>query len=185
MTADTLRADTIRIAALDRAGLERALDSLAEILHACVHDGASVGFVLPFTREAARAFWRETVAPGVAAGTRILLVAEHGGEVAGTVQLGLGTMPNQRHRAEIAKLLVHPRHRRRGIGRALMLEAEQAARCHGRALITLDTKTGDAAEPLYLALGYELAGRIPGYARDTREPGRFDATSVMYKTLRD
>jgi len=91
-------------------------------------------------------------------------------------------MPNQRHRAEVRKLLVHPDARRRGIARALMAAIERRARHLGRSLLTLDTRTGDGAERLYASLGYETAGVIPGFARDTTED-RLDATTIMYKTV--
>ena len=94
------------------------LDALAEVLHAAVHDGASVSFVLPFSVEEARGFWRERVLPAVESGGRRMWVARLEGRLVGTVQLILDTPPNQRHRAEIAKLLVHPVARRRGVGRA-------------------------------------------------------------------
>jgi ribosomal protein S18 acetylase RimI-like enzyme len=156
---------------------------LAEVLHACVHAGASISFVLPFSLEDARAFWQEQVFPRIAAGTRRVLIARLDGKIAGTVQLDLATPPNQLHRAEVLKLLVHPDARRRGIGRALMLALEDAARAEGRTLLTLDTRTGDRAEPLYRSLGYVLAGVIPNYARGPLS-GEFEATSFMYRELR-
>jgi ribosomal protein S18 acetylase RimI-like enzyme len=177
-----MRSDVPAIAALDAATFAGAVDALTEILHACVHEGASVSFILPFAVADARAFWQETVAPAVARGKRVVLVAALGGSIRGTVQIDLDTPPNQQHRAGILKLLVHPRSRGLGIGRALMAAAEQVAQRAGRSLITLDTVTGSKAEPLYRALGFELAGRIPGYSRDPRED-RFDATSVMFKRL--
>ena len=137
------------------------LPALAELLHACVHGGASVNFVLPFPMAEAEAFWRERVQPAVAAGTHTLLVAQADGRIAGSVQLATQTPPNQPHRAEVTKLLVHPAFRRRGIGRALMLALEDTARGRGRSLVTLDTTTGGAAEPLYAGLGYVAAGMIP------------------------
>lgn len=161
---------------------EAETDALAEILHACVLDGASVGFILPFEMSAARAFWTRTVSPGLAAGTRRLFLAHLGGEVVGTVQLNLDTMPNQAHRADVSKLLVHPKARRQGLARALMEALEAQARAEGRTLLTLDTRSGDAAEPLYLSLGYELAGRYPGYARAPRMDV-LEATSLMFKAL--
>ena len=158
------------------------IERLAEVLHAAVHAGASVSFVVPFSLDDSRAFWRDHVLPRIAAGTRRVLIARLDGKIAGTVQLDLATPPNQRHRAEVLKLLVHPDARRRGIGRALMLALEDVARVEGRTLLTLDTRTGDRAEPLYLSLGYILAGVIPSYAR-----GPFSAdlepTSFMYKEL--
>lgn len=171
----------VAIAALDGPGLERRLDALAGLLAACVNDGAGVGFVRPFGAEAARAFWRDRVAPAVAAGTRVLLIATAGGAVAGTVQLNLDTMPNQPHRADVAKLLVDPGCRRRGIGRALMRAVEAEADAAGRRLLTLDTAS-DAAFRLYRSLGYEPAGAIPDYALDASGE-RFEATTILYKRL--
>ena len=171
----------IAITALDEEGLLCHLAALVEILRASVHGGASVGFILPFEAEEARAFWLGKVAPALAAGKRILLIATVAGEVAGTVQLDLDTFPNQRHRGEVAKLLVHPRYRRAGIGRALMAEIERRAAAAGRRLLTLDT-AGAEAERLYLSLGYAPAGSIPGYARAPLED-RYDATTHMYKSL--
>ncbi len=175
-------APSIAIASLDPSALARNLDRLAEILHACVHEGASVGFVLPFAIEEASAYWRDRVAPAHAAGGKLVLIANHGGEVAGTAQLELDSMPSKRHHAEVSKLLVDPSFRRSGVARALMAEVEFRAYEAGRWLLTLDT-AGDAAEALYRSLGYRLAGEIPFYARDAFKE-RYDATRLMYKDLR-
>jgi ribosomal protein S18 acetylase RimI-like enzyme len=172
----------IQIFRLDEDGLSQHLDAIAEILHACVHDGANVGFVLPFDLNQARAFWREKIAPGLAANTRIVLVAKVDDQVAGTVQLNLDTPPNQPHRADVSKLLVHPKYRMLGLGRALMQQIESYGANAGRRLLTLDTAT-DVAENLYISLGYERAGHIPGYAREPNED-RFVGTTIMYKVLR-
>ena len=158
------------------------LDQLAELLRAAVQDGASVSFVAPFSLEEARTWWSDSVAPAVARGARRLLVARLDGRIAGTVQLILDTPPNQQHRAEVAKLLVHPSARRRGIARALMIEVENVARAERRTLITLDTRTGDHAEPLYLSMGYIEAGVIPGYARGPHSP-ELESTTILYKHL--
>jgi hypothetical protein len=155
---------------------------LGALLHACVHAGASVNFVLPFTPEDGEAFWTGKVLPAVRAGGRVVLVAQQSGRMAGSVQLRVDTPPNQPHRAEVSKLLVHPEFRRRGLARALMAAIERRAAGLGRSLLTLDTRTGDTAEPLYASLGYETAGVIPGYCRDPFED-RLDATTIMYKKL--
>ncbi len=170
------------IVRLDDAGLRTHLDAIAGVLHACVHDGANVGFILPFDRNQARAYWLEKIAAGVADGKRILLIAKLDNEVAGTVQLGLDTPPNQPHRADVSKLLVHPKYRQLGIGRALMQQIESYGGTAGRRLLTLDTATG-IAEHLYLSLGYERAGHIPEYAREPNEE-RLVGTTIMFKVLR-
>src|SRR5262249_7993567 len=155
------------------------LEALANILYATVHAGASVSFILPFTIADARDFWLIRVLPAVIAGSRRVLLARTDGRTVGTVQLDLAMPPNQQHRAEVAKLLVHPDARRRGIGRALMQELEALARAQGRALLTLDTRTGDSAEPLYRSMGFLLAGVIPDYARGPGSP-QLEPTSFMY-----
>jgi len=165
----------------ERSG-QAVVEMLAAVLHAVVHDGASVGFILPFPIEEARAWWANKIVEDVRAGKRRMLLAWSGGEVAGTVHLNLDTMPNQAHRAEVSKLLVHPKARRRGIARALMTELENIARMEGRTLLTLDTRSGDSAEPLYLSMGYIFAGAIPRFAHAPDSPA-LDATSILYKEL--
>lgn len=150
---------------LDAAAAASAERRLAEILKACVDAGASVSYLPPLAMETARGFWRR-VSAGVASGERLVLAGWLDGVLVGAVQLDLGTPPNQPHRVELQKLLVHPMVRRRGVGRALMQRAEQAVLRVGRRLITLDTRAGDQAEKLYRTLGWTEAGRIPRYALD-------------------
>ena len=164
------------------AALAEDLDSLGGVLHACVHAGASVSFVLPFSHGDAVSFWRDQVLPAVNAGSRCVLLARLSGEIVGTVQLDLATPPNQPHRAEVKKLLVHPRARRRGIARLLMAALEDHARAARRTLLTLDTVTGGAAEPLYLSMGYQASGVIPRYALNFNSTV-LESTTVMYKSL--
>lgn len=158
------------------------IPALGTLLHACVHDGASIGFVLPFSAAQSEAYWRDKVVPRMRDGSVVLLVARLGERIVGSVQLDHDTPPNQPHRAEVRKLLVHPECRRQGIAKALMAEIESRAAALGRSLLTLDTRTGDHAEPLYAALGYRVAGIIPGYCRDPFE-AKLDPTTIMYKTL--
>ena len=170
------------ISALSADELERRIDELGTLLHACVVAGASVNFVWPFSEDEAESFWKRKVLPVVRTGTRTLFIAESAGRILGTVQLDVDTPPNQPHRAEVTKLLVHPDARRGGIARTLMGALEDRARALGRTLITLDTRTGDSAEPLYASLGYVTVGTIPGYCIDPAGE-RLDATTIMYKTL--
>lgn len=162
--------------------LERDLAGFGALLHACVQDGASVSFILPFSHEESETFWRRKVLPGVREGGLILLAARLDGRIAGSVQLDHDTPPNQPHRAEVRKLLVHPDFRGRGIARLLMAELERLARSLNRSLLTLDTRTGDKAEPLYVSMGYKVAGIIPDFCRDTVST-RLDPTTIMFKAL--
>jgi GNAT superfamily N-acetyltransferase len=159
---------------------EAQIDELASVLIDCVEGGASVSFMHPLTRDRAVAFWRH-VAQGVAAGERALLVAEDGQGVCGTVQLVLHQPENQPHRADLAKMLVHRRTRRQGLGAALMRAAETTARECGKTLLVLDTVTGGEAERLYQRLGWERVGVIPGYA--LMPQGELCDTTVFYRNL--
>ncbi|HNB26427.1 MAG TPA: GNAT family N-acetyltransferase [Alphaproteobacteria bacterium] len=173
---------SIDIVAFSAAELEAHIATFAALLKACVEDGASIGFVLPFSLAEAESYWRKKVLPGLGSGGLVLLVARQGDRIVGTVQLDHDTFPNQRHRGEVRKLMVHPKARRRGIATLLMQAVEKRAAMLGRSLITLDTRTGDGAEPLYLSLGYRVAGMIPGYCRDNIAE-RYDPTTIMYKPL--
>ncbi len=88
---------------------------------------------------------------------------------------------NQPHRADVAKMQVHRRARRRGLGTALMQAAEATAREAGKTLLVLDTVTGSDAERLYEHLGWQRCGVIPGYALWPR--GGLCSTTVLYRVL--
>ena len=162
----------LAVEALDAAAAASAARRLADILVACVANGASVSFRPPLAPAAARRYW-QGISTEVAQGRCLLLAAWLDGALVGTVQLDLAGQENQPRRAEVAKLLVDPATRRRGAGRALMRRAEQAAARLGRPLLTLDTRAGTPAEAMYRALGWHETGRIPrceldeaGTARD-------------------
>jgi len=166
-----------RVLALDDA----QIDALADVLIDCVEGGASVSFLHPLTRERAVAFWRR-VASEIAAGERALLVAEDALGVCGTVQLGFDLPENQPHRADLSKMLVHRRARRRGVGEALLRAVEELARDCGKTLLVLDAVTGGDAARLYARLGWLRVGDIPGYALMPR--GGLCSTTVFYRDLR-
>lgn len=155
----TAAAEVLLLEGTDAAA---AIDDLAEILADCVAGGASVSFMAPFSRADAAGYFR-AVADEVARGDTALLGARVEGRIVGTVQLGLNTPPNQPHRADVKKMLVHRTARRRGIGAALMQSVEHEARRRGRTLLVLDTASGDA-ERLYDRGGWQRTGVIPDYA---------------------
>lgn len=137
--------------------------SLSSLLIDCVEGGASVGFMLPITPERADAFWAR-VARAVADQRRAILVAEDARGIVGSVQLVLDLADNQPHRADLVKLLVHSRARRRGLGEALVRAAERLAADLGRTLLVLDAVTDGDAHRLYIRLGWTRVGDIPNYA---------------------
>lgn len=166
---------------LDAAGAEARLDELAELLVDAVAGGASVNFLAGFDHADAAAWWRRAALPGLVAGERLLLVAERGGRLVGTVQVAFAGQPNQPHRADITKMLVHSAARRAGLGARLLAAAEAEALAHGRTLLTLDTESGSDGDRLYRRAGWTAIGAIPGYALTT--DGRPAAATFFYKRL--
>lgn len=172
----------IRIRALEAIG-EREIQGLSDVLIDCVEGGASVSFMLPMTRAKAEAFWR-SMSASLARGERVVLVAEDAaGTIVGTVQVVWAQPENQPHRGDVAKMLVHRRVRRLGVGAALLAAAERCALDAGKTLLVLDTVTGSDAERLYTRQGWQRCGEIPNYA--LWPDGTPCATTVFFKLLRD
>jgi len=171
---------TVEIVRLDGPTFDATIPDLARILADAVAGGASVGFTAPLTEEAAATWWR-TLEPDVLAGRVVVVVARLDRHIVGTAQLRLAQLPNARHRAEVAKVLVHRTVRRRGIATALMREIEDVARRDGRTLLVLDTTTGSDAEHLYDTLGWIRLAEIPGYA--ALPSGELKPTTIYYRVL--
>jgi GNAT superfamily N-acetyltransferase len=170
----------VEVRRLDATELRARLDGLAAVLADCVAGGASVSYMAPFSQEQAReafAVWADEVERN----RRLLLAAFLDDTIVGTVQVVFGTPPNQPHRADVAKLLVHRSARRRGVAQLLMEHAEAEARSEGRTLLVLDTVTGDDAERLYTRLGWTRVGVIPNYA--LYPDGRPCDTTVFWKAV--
>jgi len=173
-------AEPAEIRRLSGAEARAQIDALAGVLVDCVAGGASVSFMAPFTHEQGRAAF-EAVVADVEQGRRVLVAAFLDGELVGSVQVILALPPNQPHRGEIAKLLVHRSARRRGLAEQLMARAEAEARAEGKTLLVLDAVTGDDAERLYARLGWNKVGVIPGYA--LYPDGRPCDTTYFWKAL--
>jgi GNAT superfamily N-acetyltransferase len=159
---------------------EAQLQGLAEVLIDCVEGGASVSFMLPMTEAKARSFWTR-VAEGAQRGERALLVAEDGGGIVGTVQLVLDQPENQPHRADVAKMLVHRRVRRRGVGAGLLAAVDRVAAEAGKTVLVLDTESDSDAARLYVRHGWEICGAIPDYAH--LPAGGLVSTTYMYRRV--
>ena len=173
--------DNICIRYLQNIG-DREIQGLSDVLIDCVEGGASVSFMLPMSRPKAIAFWR-TIPASVGRGERLVLAAEDdAGVIVGTVQVILAQPENQPHRGDLAKMLVHRRARRRGIGAALLAAAERSALSAGKTLLVLDTASGDA-ERLYAREGWQRCGQIPNYA--LWPDGSPCATTIFFKFLRN
>jgi GNAT superfamily N-acetyltransferase len=175
----TVAAQT-EIRRLSPVELREQLDALATVLHDCVAGGASVGYMEPFSEEDARSAFEGFVAEAEQ-GRRLILAAFAEGRLVGTVQVILTLPPNQPHRGEIAKLLVHRSARRRGIAQLLMERAESEARAEGKTLLVLDAVSTDAAARLYSRMGWTTVGVIPGYA--LYPDGRPCDTTVFWKAI--
>jgi len=171
----------IRIRYLQTIG-DREIEGLSDVLIDCVEGGASISFMLPMSRTKAEAFWR-TIASSIARRERVVLAAEDdAGVIVGTVQVILAQPENQPHRGDLAKMLVHRRARRQGIGAALLAAAERSALNAGKTLLVLDTASGDA-ERLYAREGWQRCGQIPNYA--LWPDGTPCATTIFFKFLRN
>lgn len=157
------------------------LHGLCDVLVDCVEGGASVGFMSPITRERADEFWSR-IGHAVATGQRALLVARDELGICGTVQLILDLPENQPHRADLAKMLVHSRARRRGLGAALMRAAESLARDCGKTLLVLDAVTNGDAARLYERLGWVRVGEVPDFA--LMPDGAPCSTTYYYRSLK-
>jgi GNAT superfamily N-acetyltransferase len=173
-------ASPIRVRNLETIG-DRELRGLCDVLIDCVEGGASVSFMHPMTHAKAETFWSGAAA-SLARGERMVLVAEDEQGIVGTVQVILNLPENQPHRGDVAKMLVHRRARRQGVGAALLAAAEQNASKAGRTVLVLDTVTGGDAERLYARQGWQRCGEIPNYA--LFPAGGFCSTTVFYKSLR-
>jgi GNAT superfamily N-acetyltransferase len=161
---------------------ESEIEGLSDVLIDCVEGGASVSFMFPMTRAKAESFWRG-VSASAARGERVVVAAmDEAGVIVGTVQVVWAQPENQPHRGDVAKMLVHRKVRRHGVGAALLEAAERVAQEAGKTLLVLDTVTGADAERLYARHGWERCGEIPDYA--LWPDGRFCATTVFYKQLR-
>lgn len=167
----------IRLLTADEA--QAAREALVDLLVDSVEGGASVNFIWPMTRAKAEKWWNGALDN---LDDRLIFVAEQEGRIDGTVQLVMAPQENQPHRADLAKMLVHRRARRRGLGKALLLAAENEARRIGRTLLTLDTEAGSGGENLYAKSGWVKFGEVPGYARHADNPVPV-AASFFYKVL--
>jgi GNAT superfamily N-acetyltransferase len=172
--------EQVEVRRLAPAEARAQLDALASVLADCVAGGASVGYMEPFTHADARAVYEDYVRDAEQ-GRRIILGAFLDGDLVGTAQLVLAVPPNQPHRAEVARVLVHRSARRRGFAQRLMEQLEQEARTEGRTLLVLDAVTGGDAARLYERMGWNTVGVIPGYA--LFPDGRLCDTTVFWKTI--
>lgn len=168
------------ITRLSAAEFAARVPELADLLLDAVAGGHSLGFVNPLQRGSALAWWRAR-SPAVADGSLLVWACRGPRGVDGTVSLALDPKPNGRHRAEVVKLMVHRDARGRGLGRALLRAAEQAAAEAGATLLLLDTETGGVAESLYLGAGWSRYGIVPDYAADPS--GVLRDCSFFYKRL--
>lgn len=171
---------SFRIRRLSADETLRAAPALGAVLKDCVDGGASVSFMAGLPLDEATAFWARAAAAQASDG-RAVLAAEDDEGLFGVVQVIAAGTPNQPHRGDVAKMLVHRRGRRRGVAQALLAAAEDAGRDLGLTLLVLDTVTGGEAERLYARLGWERVGVIPNYA--LTPDGELCSTTYFYKPI--
>lgn len=161
---------------VELTSIDQHIEELCDLLMKVVDDGASIGFLSPMASAAAMDYWHHVLNPHV-----FLYIAWIDDTIAGTVQLHLCTKQNGTNRAEIAKMMVHPKFRQKGIARSLMEIAEKRAKEEGRTLLILDTVEGAPSNHLYTSLGFVHGGRIPDYAASPF--GELEATIIYYKQI--
>jgi GNAT superfamily N-acetyltransferase len=171
--------DNIQIRSLHALG-EREIEGLSEVLIDCVEGGASVSFMLPMSRKKAEDYWK-SLSASLARGERTVIAAEDSRGIVGTVQVIFSQPENQPHRGDLAKMLVHRRARRQGVGAALLAAAERSASEAGKTLLVLDTVTDSEGYRLYSRHGWQRCGEIPNYA--LWPDGRPCPTTIFYKAL--
>lgn len=133
---------------------------LAGLLLDAVESNAGISFMPGLTQADAEQWWRTVLASNRA----IVLIARDKDGVAGTVQVQPSWAPNQPHRGDLAKLIVHRRARGQGLAHALMTAIEREAAAAGLTLLLLDTCKGSAAEQLYTSMGWIRVGEVPDFA---------------------
>jgi acetyltransferase len=153
---------------------------LIDLLFDTVQHGASIGFMADLDDAQARAYIN-SVQAGLEDGRLLLWVVVQDEKVLASVQLGLCQEANGRNRAEVKKLQVLHRARRRGLAQQLMEALELTARQYKRGLLYLDTEAGSPAEAFYQSLGYTRLGELPNYCQSP--DGRYTPTAIYFKTL--
>jgi GNAT superfamily N-acetyltransferase len=171
---------TASVRLLNRQQALEAIPALSDILVDGVEGGASLGFMSPLSIAEAPKYWKG-IAGAVGRGEILLFASEIDGRIVGTVQVGFAMKPNQPHRGDLMKLLVHSAARGRGISRLLMEAAERESAKHGRWLLVLDTATGSPAEEIYARFGWQRSGVIPDYA--LYPDGSYCSTTIFYKRV--
>ena len=155
------------------------LDDLSSLLTDAVESGAGVSFMRDLSFDRAREWWSKVFAES--SSKAVILAARDERGVVGTVQLQPSWAPNQPHRADVAKLIVHRRARGKGVARALMRKLERYAREEGFTLLLLDTCKDSVAERLYSSTGWTRVGVVPNFALNP--DGSLCDTVFFYKQL--
>ncbi len=170
------------VAAVEAGAWRARAEAVVDLLADGIEDNASLGFLLPVDRERIRRDWLVPVAASLAAGRHLGWWAEDDRGLCGMVLLEAVAKQNAPHRAQVQKLVVHRRCRRRGLGAALMAVVEAEALRRGRFLLELDTDDTAASVAFYRRLGWQDVGAIPDYSFSPE--GALKGTRVFYKDLR-
>lgn len=156
--------------------------ALGGLLVDAVSSGAAVSFMQPLEISVARDWWLAAAKELQPRGAIMIASDAQASGPLGCVMLQPAWAPNQPHRAEICKLIVHSAARGTGIATGLMHAAESFARQQGFTLLTLDCRKGAPAESLYRKLGWIEVGQIPGFALNADRSGLHEDV-IFYKTL--
>jgi predicted N-acetyltransferase YhbS len=126
--------------------------------------GGAVGFVAPVRAEDVRPV-AERAFDGVAAGIDRMILGVDGDEVVALLFVVDNRFGLKDHWRVLKRVMVTPRGQKRGLGAALMREAEALGRKSGLAALQVTVRGGMGTENFYARLGYREVGRLPGALR--------------------
>ncbi|CAJ2504772.1 Uu.00g121660.m01.CDS01 [Anthostomella pinea] len=175
---------------LEHGQMQEYLESLRSLVQVCVNPDpptSSLGFLAPVSDDEADSYWH-SISQKLAEQPPTLHLFVVATDSTPTVVLAtaqLHTIPKvtHQHRAKIAKVLVHPSARRKGIAKALMRHVEVFARDElKREILMLDTATETPAREFYKSIGWAEWGTCPEYGQFA--DGRRADVTFFVKKLR-
>ncbi|MFI6073589.1 GNAT family N-acetyltransferase [Actinoplanes sp. NPDC051343] len=126
--------------------------------------GGAVGFVAPVAADDVRPLAEASLA-AVENGPDRLLIQTDDGELTGLLFMVDNRFAFKDHWRVLKRVMVTPREQGRGLGTALMREAERIGRAMGLAALHVTVRAGTNTEKFYERLGYTEVGRLPGALR--------------------
>ena len=121
--------------------------------------------------------WTRSQCAGILpmSGVSLVLARDDGNEQ----PVGFSLVRTVADEAELLLLAVAPDHQRRGIGRLLLDQFVERARCAGASRVHLEVRDGNPAVGMYRRAGFEPAGRRANYYRGS-DGHQYDAITLAF-----